>query len=257
MAGRISWISLTAVKALAVEEVDEIDLLESGVRGDRRFYLVDERGRLVNNKGKRGPLQLIHASFDEAADELTLRLPDGSTVSGRTEAGESVTTQFHRWPKAARRVAGPWDDVLSDAAGEPVRLVAAEHGAPDRGRGGAVSLLAQASLQAIAGQLGVDGVDSRRFRMNIGIDGLAAHEEDSWIGTRIRVGEAIVVPQGHIGRCAITTQNPETGRADLDTLGALAAYRGDLETTEPLPFGVHAAVAEPGRIRLGDPVAPE
>jgi uncharacterized protein YcbX len=54
----------------------------------------------------------------------------------------------------------------------------------------------------------------------------------------------------------VTTQNPETGAPDLDTLKALAAYRQDVETTEPLPFGVYAAVAEPGRVRLGDPVEP-
>jgi uncharacterized protein YcbX len=54
----------------------------------------------------------------------------------------------------------------------------------------------------------------------------------------------------------VTTQNPETGEPDLDTLKALAAYRQDVETTEPLPFGVYAAVAQPGRVRVGDPVEP-
>ena len=70
----------------------------------------------------------------------------------------------------------------------------------------------------------------------------------------MRIGEAVVVPQGNVGRCVITTQNPDTGRTDLDTLKALAAYRGTLETTEPLPFGIHAAVAVPGRVRVGDSV---
>ena len=42
----------------------------------------------------------------------------------------------------------------------------------------------------------------------------------------------------------------------LRSLDPLAEYRGEVETTEPLPFGIHAAVAEPGRIRLGDPVSP-
>jgi len=111
-------------------------------------------------------------------------------------------------------------------------------------------------LGAIVAVLGVDRIDPRRFRMNFGIDGIEAHEEDGWIGRRIQVGEAIVVPQGNVGRCAITTQNPDTGQVDLDTLHALAEYRGEVETTEPLPFGIHAAVAEPGRIRLGDPVSP-
>ena len=68
------------------------------------------------------------------------------------------------------------------------------------------------------------------------------------------MGEAVVVPQGNVGRCVITTQNPDTGQTDLDTLKGLAGYRRDLETTEPLPFGVHAAVAQPGRVRVGDAV---
>jgi hypothetical protein len=41
---------------------------------------------------------------------------------------------------------------------------------------------------------------------------------------------------------------------DLDTLKALAAYRAGVETTEPLPFGVHAAVATAGGVRVGDRV---
>jgi hypothetical protein len=117
-----------------------------------------------------------------------------------------------------------------------------------------VSLLATSSLEALSAQLAVGAVDHRRFRMNFGIDGVDAHAEDAWHGRRVQVGDAVVIPQGHVGRCVITTQNPETGRTDLDTLKALAAYRGDLESTEPLPFGIHAAVAEPGRVRVGDAV---
>ena len=121
-------------------------------------------------------------------------------------------------------------------------------------RSGAATLLGTASLRAIARATGVDDVDGRRFRMNFGIDGLGEHEEDEWLGRRVRVGEAIVVPQGNVGRCAVTTQNPETGKPDLDTLKTLAAYRRDVVTTEPLPFGVYAAVAEAGRVRVDDPV---
>ena len=107
-----------------------------------------------------------------------------------------------------------------------------------------------------ARQLGLDKIDGRRFRMNFGIDGVEAHEEDAWRGRRVQVGDAVVIPQGHVGRCVITTQNPDTGCTDLDTLKGLAAYRSTAETTEPLPFGIHAAVAEPGQVRVGDPVTP-
>jgi hypothetical protein len=38
-------------------------------------------------------------------------------------------------------------------------------------------------------------------------------------------------------------------------LDTLAAYRRE-GRTEPLPFGVHGAVVQPGRVRVGDPVRP-
>jgi uncharacterized protein YcbX len=53
----------------------------------------------------------------------------------------------------------------------------------------------------------------------------------------------------------VTSQDPETGVPDLDTLGTLAAYRRE-GRNEPLPFGVYGAVAAPGRVRVGDRVQP-
>jgi hypothetical protein len=255
LTARVAWLSLTPVKATRLHLVDEVELRESGVRGDRRFYLVSDTGRLVNDKDC-GLLQLVEADYDEARDELGLRLPDGGEVSAAVERGEEIDTSFHRQPRTARLVHGPWADALSEYAGRPLRVVEGALQAPDRGRSGAATLLGTASLTRLAGELGVETVDPRRFRMNIGVEGVDAHEEDGWRGRRVQVGEAIVIPQGNVGRCAVTTQNPETGTPDLDTLKALAAYRGDGETTEPLPFGAHAAVAQPGRIRLGDAVEP-
>ena len=255
MSGRISWISLTPVKALALNHVDEIELLEGGLRGDRRFYLVDERNRLVNDK-RHGQLQLVRAHHDEEQDALSLRLVDGATVDGEVQRGEELTTTFHTRAFPARRVPGPWDAALSDVARERVRLVEPALGGVDRGRGGAATLLGEASLDALAGALQVDTVDGRRFRMNFGVEGVAPHAEDAWIGRRVQVGDAVVVPLGNVGRCVVTKQNPDTGETDLDTLNALADYRDDVETTEPLPFGVHAGVAQAGRVRVGDAIYP-
>ena len=253
MTARVSWISYTPVKATRLQLTDEIDLLETGPRGDRRFYLVTESGRLVSNK-QYGFLQRVHAEYDERDDTLTMRFDDGHVVSGPVERGEEVQTRFHSAPRPARLVLGPWAEAVSFLMGEPVRLVEPYQTAPDRGRSGVATLLAVGSLAALADQLGVDEVDHRRFRMNFGIEGVEPHAEDGWRGRRVRIGEAVVIPQGNVGRCVITTQDPDTGRSDLDTLKALAGYRGDVEATEPLPFGVYAAVAEPGRVRVGDPV---
>ncbi len=254
MSARVAWISRTPVKALKLQHLDEAQLGEGGLEGDRRFYLVGETGRLISNKDH-PTFQLVAAHYDSGDDTLTLAFPDGREVSGTVERGEKVETTFHRASRPARLVRGPWSEALSELGGAPVRLVEPGYPAVDRGRNGAASLLATASLSAIGAQLGVDEVDSRRFRMNFGIEGLEPHEEDSWLRRKVQVGEAVVIPYGNVGRCVITTQNPDTAVSDLDTLKALAAYRRDVETTEPLPFGVHAAVATPGRVRVGDPVA--
>src|SRR5207248_282389 len=124
--------------------------------------------------------------------------------------------------------------------------------AVDRGATGAVSVISRASLQRLAEVAGRDAVDVRRFRMLIEVDGVGAHEEDDWVGRRVRVGEATLRLEGHVGRCVITSRDPDTGSVDLPTLDILRDYRGELERTEPLPFGVYGRVLEPATIRIGD-----
>jgi uncharacterized protein len=223
------------------------------VAGDREFFLVDENDRLVNSKGL-GILQQIVPRYDEAAGLLTLAFPDGTTVAEHIHFNGALQARFWDTAVHVRVVDGPWSEAISDFAGRDLRLVRAPAPAPDRMRSGAATLLGTGSLRAIARLLGVEDVDGRRFRMNFGIDGLREHEEDEWLGRSVRLGDAVVVPQGNVGRCAVTTQNPDTGAPDLDTLKALAGYRRDPQATEPLPFGVHAAVAQPGRVRVGDTV---
>jgi uncharacterized protein YcbX len=96
-------------------------------------------------------------------------------------------------------------------------------------------------------------VDGRRFRMLFEIDGVEPHEEDTWLGVQITIGEAVIVPLGDVGRCVVTTCDPDTAISDFDTLKLLAGYRRE-GVTEPLPFGVYCDVAVPGRVRVGDSV---
>ena len=253
MSLHVAWISHAPVKGLAVRQLDQCDLTEAGILGDREFFLVDENDRLVNSKGL-GVLQQIVPRYDREASSLTLAFPDGTTVSQDVGFNGSLAARFWSETVEVRVVDGPWSEAISDFAGRAVRLVWAAAPAPDRRRSGAATLLGTGSLQALARILGVEEVDERRFRMNFGIDGLGDHEEDEWLGRLVRLGEAAVVPQGNVGRCAVTTQNPDTGAPDLETLKALASYRRVIETTEPLPFGVYAAVAHPGPVRVGDTV---
>ena len=93
--------------------------------------------------------------------------------------------------------------------------------------------------------------------MLIEVDGIEAHAEDSWVGRRVRIGSALVRGSGHVGRCVITTRDPDTAEGDLDTLKLLATYRHKIGTTEPLAFGIYGEVVEGGPVAVGDEVIVE
>lgn len=256
MEGRVVRISVAPVKALGLVHPEEVDLEPHGVRGNRRFWMIDADGRLVNNK-RNGPMVRIRPDWDEETRHLALTFPDGSRVEGEIELGELADVPMYDHPHASRRVRGPWERALSEFIGEPITLLYAEQHAVDRGyRGGTVSLVSRASLERLGEAAGAGGaLDGRRFRMLFEIDGVPAHAEDDWLGTQVRVGEATLALNGDVGRCVVTSQNPDTGITDVDTLRTLAGYRRE-GRNEPLPFGVYGSVAVPGRIRVGDAVQP-
>jgi MOSC domain-containing protein len=256
MEGRVARISIAPVKALHVANPDRVEVGPTGVAGDRRFWLVDGGGRLVNDK-RRPQLLRVRVEWDEATRRLELAFPDGRRVEGVVEPGEPVDVTLYDRVHPSRAVPGLWQEALSDYAGEPLTLLWSESGAVDRGiGGGAVTVVSRGSLERLREEAAAKGpVDGRRFRMLFEIDGVEPHEEDEWIGSYVAIGDAVVAPVGNVGRCAVTTKNPDTGETDLDTLGTLDAYRRE-GGTEPLPFGVHAAVVRPGRVRVGDAVRP-
>jgi uncharacterized protein YcbX len=253
----VASIQIAPVKALALAHPEAVDLDRDGIAGDRVFFVMDGNGRMTNNK-KHGPLMSVEPTFDPATSVLTLRFPDGRELSTPTADGEPARAEFYGETLDVRLVPGGLGDALSDFAGAHLRLAAHTRagGGGDRGVRGATSLLSRASLARLAEELGVQAVDARRFRMHFGVEGLDAHAEDAWVGRRVRVGGAVVVPRGLVGRCAVTTQDPDTGRPNLATLHALTRYRSGVPSEEPLPFGVYAEVVEPGRVALGDPIEP-
>ena len=224
---------------------------------DRRFYLVDARARMVNGKSL-GALNEVVATYRHDERELELRFPDGRRVAGPVQLGERLQTTFFSRPAPAHELLGAFAAALSEHVGRPLRIVeGVGRSAVDRGRSGAVSVVSRASLQALARVAGGGEVDVRRFRMLVEVDGVAEpHDEDTWVGARVRIGEALVRVRGHVGRCLITQRHPESGASDLPTLDLLRSYRGGLGTTEPLAFGVYGEVLEPGRVAIGDAVTP-
>lgn len=252
----VARISIAPVKGLGLVHPDEVMLEPTGVSANRRFHIVDADGRRFNQI-RNGELVQIRPEYDEAAGILAFHFPDGSVAAGEVALDGEVTTDFYGRPVPGSYVEGPWSAALSNWAGRPLRLVQSAPGAAvDRGRGH-ISLISRASLAELGRNAGTEPVDGRRFRMLFEVEGCSAHEEDGWIKRHLRIGEALVRLRGDVGRCAITTQNPETGVPDLDTLRTISGYRAQTENEagkKHIPFGVFGEVVEPGQVALGDSV---
>jgi uncharacterized protein YcbX len=253
----VTALSITPIKATRLHVVDRVVLTPTGVHENRRFYLIDERGRMINSKIE-GKLQTVVAEYSDSDRRLKLTFPDGSAVEDEIRLGEPLTTRFFSVQATGRVVEGPWGAAIGEHVGRTLRLVeAGEVGGVDRGVDGAVSLISRASIARLATEAGRETVDPRRFRMLVEIDGVDAHAEDGWVGNGpVRIGDAVVAFAGHVGRCLITSRDPETGVVDLPTLDALGSYRVVLGATEPLPFGIWGRVLQPGAVAVGDEVAP-
>ncbi|MGC9221177.1 MAG: MOSC domain-containing protein [Solirubrobacteraceae bacterium] len=252
MDAHVTRLLTTPIKGIRVNDVPSIMINRSGAAGDRRFFLVDDRDRMVNAKPL-GMLQTVSGSFDEHCALLSLVMPNGVKVEAPVQFDTSMPEQPYGHFRAGRVVRGPWAEALSELAQRRLRLVMTAS-AVDRGSRGAFSLLSRASLRRLAERAAVNEVDARRFRMLIEVDGVDAHAEDGWVGRELSIGPVLLRVEGHVGRCLVTSRDPETGQITMPTLELLRSYRPAEGVTEPLPLGIHGRVLQGGVISLGDPV---
>lgn len=116
---------------------------------------------------------------------------------------------------------------------------------------GRVTLHGRGSLEAVQAAVGNE-VSELRFRSNIALDGLAAWEEQTWIGRKIRIGAVefdVVKPKT---RCLATHANPITGKRDLPILATLTQKLGQENPTFAVAM---LPSANGGDIHVGDEVA--
>jgi uncharacterized protein len=247
----VSRLSIAPVRSLGLEHRDEIRLEDRGVLEDRRFFVIDAGNRLIDQLIE-GTLVQVKAWTDPEATVLRLTFPDGTVVEDAVELAEPIETAIHKRIGVGHVVVGPWGAALSDFLGREVRFVRCDQPGGTRTAHPA-TLVTDGSIEALAGVLGAGAIDSRRFRMLIELEGGRAHEEDTWVGCRVELGDTILRISAPVPRCAMTTHDPATGHRDLDTLRAIKDYRG-LVDGKDLMFGVWGEVERPGTIRLGDRV---
>jgi uncharacterized protein YcbX len=108
-------------------------------------------------------------------------------------------------------------------------------------------LHSRSSLAALAEAVGVESLDERRFRSNVVVDGIGPFEELSFVGRRVRIGEAEFIGEAPVVRCLATHANPASGVRDADVMGTLVREFGHENPT----FGVILRPVGQSTVKLG------
>ena len=248
----IAQINVTPVKSTALHHPDQVRVEAAGPVDDRRIFFVDGSGDWFGGETSL-PLMTIRSELDEEHDRLRLTLADGTVLEGSAAAdGEPLSSAYYDGRRAdAHLLADDWGTWLTEHLGWPLRLARLDE--PGTMVDEPVTLVSLASVAQLAERGGRDALDAGRFRMTFELDGCEPHEEDTWNGRTIAVGEVELAVGDPIPRCVITTIDPDTGRQDFPTLKVIAGYRTLLADGD-IPFGVYARVTRPGVVRVGDAI---
>ncbi|WP_162375558.1 aminotransferase class I/II-fold pyridoxal phosphate-dependent enzyme [Ancylobacter sp. TS-1] len=111
-----------------------------------------------------------------------------------------------------------------------------------------LSLINLATVRSLEEKWG-RAIDPLRFRANFYVDGLRPWQEFEWIGSDIRLGDAVFRVDRRNGRCGATNVNPANGQRDLDIPGGLRTAFGHKD------LGVYLVTQKGGKVVVGDPFA--
>lgn len=285
--GRVSELWRFPVKSMAGERLQQADVTERGVAGDRAYGLIEtDTGKVVSAKSvQRFPgLLNCRAQFVEPPrlgrelPPVRVDLPDGTAVtSDDADADVRLSAYFGHGVTLAR--AAPDDftiDQLQPDLDNPQSsrgIVSAQKlgvalfdalGQASPVPAGAffdafpLSLLTSATLRQLGSLRAASRFDTRRFRMNVIVDTAAeGFVENDWPGRELALGDRvrcrITLPDP---RCVMTTLAQDELDDDIEILRTLVAHnRIDVGAFGKLPCaGVYAAVASPGTIAVGDQV---
>ena len=227
------------VKSLQGEQVDSAAMTADGLAGDRRFAIYDA-GTGLGLTGRRVP-ELLFASArlrDDGSVEISTQdgslLPDDDALSAWL--GRSVTLR-----SATSDAARQYENVV-DFEDEPASDWESFEGAD-----GAFHDSSSARVSLVStGTIG--SWDRRRFRANVLLDG---EGEDSLVGSRVRLGDAVLEVGMRLERCVMTTRSQAGGiERDLTVLRTIARERDAC-------LAIGALVTQPGTVRVGETLTPE
>jgi uncharacterized protein YcbX len=258
----LSGLWVHPIKSCAGIAVQRSLVIETGLEFDRAWMVVDADGRFLSQR-ELPRMALVQPAFKHS--ELVLRAPgmlalhlalDRAEAPLRVRVWNDEVAAFDMGALAAR-----W---FSDFLGREVRLVRFD---PEQRRvsdrrwtgdleaeaafadGFALLVAGSASLDEVNRRLhdqGVAPVGMERFRPNLALDGLPAHDEDHLdeIAFDTADGPVRIRLVKPCGRCSIPDVDPATGAQGSAVGEVLAAYRADPRLDGRHTFGMNAVVVE-------------
>ncbi|GAA6141497.1 MOSC N-terminal beta barrel domain-containing protein [Hydrogenophaga sp. 5NK40-0174] len=276
--GRVSGLWIYPVKSCAGVSMEAALLTLTGLAHDREWMVVDAQGRFVTQR-ELAAMALIRPSLNEVALVLTdaagrqapLHIslsPDGERLCRRVQVwhdhcdawdeGEDAAhwlqgvlgqagLRLVRFPAGQRRVCG-----MEWTAGVEYPVMFAD--------GFGILVVGQASVDHLNEHLerqGQSAVSIRRFRPNVVLSGMEAHDEDRMGNWRVMLGggdEAAFACVKPCARCPIPDVDPDTGERGHHVGDAIRRYRADRRLNGAITFGMNVVVNSGAgqTLRVGD-----
>lgn len=275
LSGTIARLFVYPVKSCAGIEVREALLTETGLDLDRAWMVVDADGMFLTQRSL-PRMALIRPQLK--SEELVLRAPGMLALHVAIDAVEAPATvtvwrdTVPAWDLGA--VAAQW---FTDFLGQPCRLVRFDPEyrrlssldwtggieAPNQFADGFPVLVAsEASLHELNGRLEAAGhgaVGIERFRPNVVLGGVDAHDEDRVDLVRVEGGDGEIhlQPVKPCARCPIPDIDPATAQSSPEVNDTLRSYRQDKRLDGAVTFGMNAIVRQgAGQVlRVGQRIA--
>ncbi|HSV57389.1 MAG TPA: MOSC N-terminal beta barrel domain-containing protein [Variovorax sp.] len=275
----ISRLFIYPVKSCAGVELQESLLIETGLEFDRAWMVVDEAGEFLSQR-ELPRMALIRPTMKHS--EMVLRAPGMLALHIAFDRVEGPV-RVRVWDDEVAAydmgdIAAQWfSDFLSES-GKPqkVRLVRFD---PEQKRlssrkwtgeveaqnqfadGFPILVIGEASLADLNARLvaaGQGAVGIERFRPNIVLSGIEAHDEDRVDLLRVATGEGQVQlrPVKPCARCSMPDVDPATAQSSPDVGDMLRSYRADPRLDGAITFGMNAIVLEgiEQALKVGQPV---
>lgn len=258
---RIARLFVYPVKSCSGVELTEALLTEAGLDLDRAWMVVDEAGDFVSQR-ELPRMALVKVQLKH--HEVVLRAPGMLALHLQIDTVEAPMT-VRVWDDVVPAfdmgaVAAQW---FSDFLGRKLRLVRfdPEHRrlsdprwtagveAPNAFSDGfPLLVLSEASLQELNARLAAGGhppVGIERFRPNIVLSGLQAHDEDHLDRLELAGEEPVLLqPLKPCTRCGIPDVDPATGETGTAVGDTLQAYRRNPALDGAVTFGMNTIVRQ-------------